>query len=162
MRLLIHLGRRRLCGRLLGLGLRLGFMIGRSISRSVLVLGGATALARVSTASFRRTTHSLDTFRCPTRGTQCAFQISLSTSGAWELLVAFCFRLGTVAAGNGCATGRFGYPGVHSQLRPMDAERQPEKTLSRAYNQPALVPRARLSRVIGHNKAALTSNAICG
>jgi hypothetical protein len=33
----------------------------------------------------------------------------LSTSGARKLLVAFGLRLGTITAGNGCATGRLGY-----------------------------------------------------
>jgi hypothetical protein len=84
-------------------------VVGRSVSRRVLVLGGATTLAGVSTANFRRTAHSLNTFRCPTCRTQRALQISLSTPGAWELLIAFGLRLRTVAAGDRCAAGGFGY-----------------------------------------------------
>ena len=84
-------------------------MVRRSVSRSVLVLGGATTLAGVSTASFRRATYSLDTFRCPACRTQRALQISLSTSSAWEFLIAFGLRLRTVAAGDGCAAGGFRY-----------------------------------------------------
>lgn len=94
-----------MCSRLLCLGL----MVGRSVARVVLVLGGATTLTRVSTGSLSGTTDSLHTFGCSPCRTQCAFQVPLRTSGAWELLVAFRLRLRTITAGYRCATGGLGY-----------------------------------------------------
>jgi hypothetical protein len=89
---------------------RLDFVSWRISPRWILGFGGTTfTRASTSHTCLWRPTESCCPFRCATSRTKSALQVSLGTSTAWELLITFCLRLRTIAAGNRRSTCRLGY-----------------------------------------------------